>query len=119
MNHWSRSIPAALGALLTAAVWVARPSAADPAVGAYTGTMVDAGSSDLQEGSTAPFTVTPCGADCLHVVQTGTGWDLYRQGPLWVGSKNGGTVTLDENSLVFSVRSPTGNAVVIQLAKNA
>jgi hypothetical protein len=70
-------------------------------------------------GDTAPFTVDPCGPDCVHVVQTGKGWELHRQGNIWAESDDRGSASLDEGTLVLTVDSVADGHVVIGLVKNA
>lgn len=110
-------------AMTGAAVGQAGPALADPPSGSYTGTVLN-GSGVYEEGSTAPFTMNSCGPECLHLSQSGSGWDLHRQGGNWVGSDAEGTESLDENALLLTLDPTLVNGakpkmhVVIQLAKN-
>ena len=108
----------ALGAALVGAqIALAIPASADPAAGAYTGTILEA--EQYNAGDAAPFTVDPCGPDCVHVVQTGKGWELHRQGNIWAESDDRGSASLDEATLVLTVESVADGHVVIGLVKNA
>jgi hypothetical protein len=104
---------AVIGAPLALAV----PASADPTPGPYTGTILQA--EQYNVGDTAPFTVDSCGPDCVHVVQTGAGWQMHRQGNIWTESDQRGSATLDGNSLVLTVDSVEDGHVVIGLVKNA
>lgn len=112
----------AVAAVLSgAAIGWAGPASAELLAGDYTATMINAGPTDRQEGSTATWAISPCGPDCMHVGGAGRpGWDLHRQGDTWTGSNTDSTAALDSNSLVFTLRlnSYPDNPVVIGLAKN-
>jgi hypothetical protein len=107
----------AAGAVLTcAAIGLAGTASADPALGNYTGTVLQ--SETFEEGADAPFTMNACGPDCIHVAQT-DGWDLHRQGALWTEKDAETTVTLDEGSLLLTLDGTNGSHTVIKLVKNA
>jgi hypothetical protein len=111
---------AAAAILAGAAVGFAGPAAADPAEGPYTATMLDAGASGKQIGSTTIWTLSPCGQDCTHVQTGGPGFDLHRQGATWTGAEGDTTRTLDDNTLVLTFQYANGNPpVVIGLTKTA
>ena len=78
-------------ALVGAQIALAIPASADPAAGAYTGTILEA--EQYNVGDSAPFTVDPCGPDCVRVVQTGQGWELHRQGNIWTQSDARGSAS--------------------------
>lgn len=104
-------------ALVGAQIALAIPASADPAAGGYTGTILEA--EQYNVGDSAPFTVDPCGPDCVRVVQTGQGWELHRQGNIWAQSDARGSASLDEGTLVLTVDSVKDGHVVIGLVKNA
>jgi hypothetical protein len=115
-----RTARKAIFAVATAGIALAPagPATADPADGNYTGTIIDGGGA-YEEGSKAPFTLNPCGPDCIHLTQTGSGWVLHRQGSNWVGQDEGDPVNFDEGSLVLTVGLKRGHRLVIGLTKDA
>jgi hypothetical protein len=104
-------------AIIGAGIGLAMPASADPAAGDYTGTIIEA--EQFTVGDSAPFTVNPCGPDCVHVLQTGSGWDLHRQGNIWAESDARGSASLDEGTLVLTIDSVQDGHAVIGLVKNA
>jgi hypothetical protein len=116
MNTTTRALTVGAG-LIGALIVLAIPASADPAAGTYTGTILEAEQYDA--GQSAPFTVTPCGPDCVHIVQTGAGWELHRQGNAWAGADPVYTTSLDEAAMVLTVDSVKDGHVVIGLVKNA
>lgn len=96
---------------------LAAPAAADPMPGNYTATMIDPGTSGREAGSTATWGLAPCGTDCLHLATSGAGWDLQRQGDVWVGQRADGTsATLNNTTLIVTLVYPDRPSVTVGLA---
>lgn len=102
------------------AVGLAGPASAEPVAGDYTATMINAGATGKQEGSTTVWILNDCGPDCTHVnTGRGPGFDLRRQGEVWASVDGDTTRTLDNNSLILTFQYTNGNPpVVIGLVKN-
>ena len=71
--------------------------------GVYMTTVIDSSIED-NIGDTGTVTFTPCGPDCVHWYMSGNpghpGFNLYRQGAVWVRSpEDGALVVIDAVSL--------------------
>jgi hypothetical protein len=108
----------AIGVVLAgAAIGLASPASAELTPGQYTGTMLDAGASGKQVGTTVVWPATPCGPDCMHLGDS-PGWDLHLQGNTWTGTnQTGAQASLDNSSLILTVHYPNAD-VIIGLTKN-
>jgi hypothetical protein len=106
-----------LGVAVTGvALGLASPASAELTPGQYTGTMLDAGASGKQVGSTKPYEAAPCGPDCMMI----SGTELHRQGNTWTGATGASNqIILDNDTLVFTIRYTDGQPDVrIGLTKN-
>jgi hypothetical protein len=112
----------AVAAVLSgAAVGLASPASAEPPSGSYTATMIDAGQSGKQVGSTTIWTMSTCGPDCTHVQTTSAGGhDFHLQDNTWIQADSSGDckATIDNTSLVWTLACPDQPNVIVGLTKN-
>ena len=108
-------------AFVAAAVGLAFHAAAEPPVGRYTATVIDAASGQELPGQTSTLVFSPCGSGCTRVLSpTGT-FELHLQDSVWSGAAHtagGPTCTNTVNSRLLWTHSCTGPAIRAQLTKS-
>lgn len=105
-------------AFVAVAAGLAFHGAAEPPIGRYTATAIDALSGRELPGEFTTLVFNPCGSGCTHLVSAEGEFDLHLRDNMWK-TADGEACSHNVNARLIWTHSCTGPAVRAQLTKSA